>query len=70
MNAEIPTRQQSQPSRRAQQESSLKDNEAALQSAAARQDKQAFFDRSTPLLRPLKSYLKRRPVTWTASLKR
>ena len=63
MNAQILTRPQSQPSRRTQQETSLKDNEAALQSAAAQQDKQAFFDRITPLLRPLKSYIKRRLIT-------
>jgi len=64
MNAPTSTHsQQSQPPRRAHQESSLRHNESALQSAAANQDKQAFFDRITSLLRPLKSYIKRRLIT-------
>ncbi|HEY1469300.1 MAG TPA: hypothetical protein VGF61_09660 [Candidatus Acidoferrum sp.] len=65
MNGETPTGApaQSQHSRRSGQETSLRINEAALHSEAIRQDKQGFFDRIHPLLRPLRSYIRRRLIT-------
>ena len=56
------TPQQSGQERRKEQQTSLGENEAGLQTLAAQEDKQGFFAQINSLLKPLKRYIKRRLI--------